>query len=759
MSLQIIWKSGAAAIALLAHQNAAAQDAAESRVGGIEEIVVTAQKRSQSVQDVGITMSVLTSDMLQKTGVRDVVEVTNNVPNVQVNYGLGQNAFNIRGIGINEFSANLDSPVAVHVDEVYLSKNFMSSLLLFDIDRVEALKGPQGTLFGRNTTGGAINFYTRRPTDTLSMGGSIGYDNYETVRGEAYISGPLTENLSARLAGMIADQGQGFYRNLTTGREEGKENKWALRGQLAWKGEQTSVYLSASYGRDRSNLPPYEGVGIVTPESFAAGAPVFCAKYLNGTVTGADADCVRGTDGLTPGDDKPYTSNGNLTHRTNNKGYGFTGRVEHDLSWADLTSISSYQYYRRDAQEDSDGSPVQTIENYWQNRMKQFSQEVRLSSKGNDRWNYILGAYYQHDDYRNDDYLTIAGGAGVGLYSPFTQKVDAVALFFHNDVELTDSLSLIAGVRYSREKVRIDGGTFAGTGLTTGLIQRPVTILGPLSVSSLVEGGGKRTDEDVSFKIGVEWKPRLDSATFDELMVYANMATGFRSGAFNADFADRQEVFTSLDPEKLTAYEAGFKSSLAGRTVQINGAIFRYDFRDGFINVDSTSSPVPVTINAANIKTLGAELDVRWLVLEGLEISGNAGWLDSEIKSNIAAGGRSLKGNSPVNAPKWTLSGALSYEMPITNELKLSFSASANYRGSQYLEAVNSPGSKEDRYWLVNGQVGIGDADGRWRLSAWVKNLTKTRYRSYVNDLPAFGWLLNLYGPPRTMGGTLTFKY
>ncbi|MFO1260972.1 MAG: TonB-dependent receptor [Sphingomonadaceae bacterium] len=737
---------------------ATAQEPVNDAGTGLQDIVVTAQKRSQSAQDVGITMSVVTSDVLQRQNVQEVADVARAIPNIQINYGLGQNAFNIRGIGINEFASNLDSPVATHVDEVYLSKNFMSNLLLFDVDRVEALKGPQGTLFGRNTTGGSMNFYTRKPTNTFTVGGTLGYDDYETIRADGYVSGPLSDSLSARLSGMYVDQNQGFYHNITTGRDEGYEKKWALRGQLLWKGADTSFLLSATYGKDHSNLPPYYSPGVFTPASVAANSPALCANYLNGTVTGADASCVR-YDGHYPGSNDPYTSHGNLTHQAHSKGYGVTGRLEHDLGWATLTSISSYQYYLRDSAEDSDSDPGPSIETYYRNKIKQLTQEVRITSKGNDAWDYVLGAFYEHDKFQNNDYLTIAGGAGVGLYSPFGQSLDAVALFFHNEVKVTPTLSLVAGARYSYEKLHLTGGTYAGTGLSTGEDQHPTTIIAPLSLASLAQGGGRRSDENVSFKMGVQWKPEINSAFVDKLMVYGNVSTGFRSGAFNAEYANPQLSLTSLNPETLTAYEAGFKSTLAGRRLQLNGAVFRYDFKDGFINVDSASSPIPITINAANIRTYGAEFDARLLVTEGLELSGSLGWLDPEIKSDITVKGSSLRGNRPVNSPRWTFAGGIDFNRPLSETLKLNMSLNANYRTAQYMEAVNAPSNLEPGYWLVNARIGIGNIDDRWALSAWVKNLTKSQYRIYVNDLPDFGWVLNAYGPPRVFGATLGFKF
>lgn len=741
----------ALAAAFAAPVGMAHAQAAADTDSGIADIIVTAQKRSQSVQDVGITLSVVSGDTLAERGATSVTDLTGMVPNVQANYGAGQVAFNVRGIGTNEFSANLDSPIALNVDEVYLSKTFMSGLLLFDIDRVEALKGPQGTLFGRNATGGTVNFFTRRPTESLSAGATVAYDNYQTLRTEAYVSGPLSDTVSARISGMITDQGKGYYRNQTLGIREGAEKKWAMRGQLQWKGEATTALLGVTYGEQTGTLSPYEGVGIFTPASLAAGTPVFCPAYLAGRATGGDADCVRGTDGLYPGDNDPYTSNNNRLHTVRNKGYGITLRIEHEFSGATLTSLSSYQYFKRDQHEDSDGSPVDTIDVEYYNRIRQFSQELRLSSTGEGRWNYVLGAYYETDSYRNGDYLTIAAGAAPGLFSPFSQKVDALAAFFHNDVALTDTLSLTAGVRYSWEKIAFDGGTFAGTGIT-GTPEVPTAI-----VATLADLQDSRSDDDATFKLGIEWKPKIDSALVDKLMVYANMSTGFRSGSYNAEFVGSQSALTSLSPEKITAYELGFKSTLANRRVQLNGALFHYDFTDGFINVDSASSPI--TINAASINTWGFEFDLAWKPIDQLSLSMGGGWLDSSISSDIAVGGVSLKGNRTVQSPKWTWNGQASFRQPVSDSIDFLTSADASWRSMQYFETVNSPGSREPGYWLVNGRIGIAEADDRWSLTAFVKNLTKSEYRTYVNDLPAFGWLLNIYGTPRTYGLSASVKF
>ncbi len=726
----------------------------------LEEVVVTAQKRNQSLQDVGITMSAFTRSDLSELNVGDTQEIAANIANVQVNYGFGQNAFNIRGMGINEFSANLDSPVAVHLDEVYMSKNFMTSLILFDIERVEALKGPQGTLFGRNTTGGSINFYTRRPTEELEAGVTVGYGNYKTFKGEAYVSGSIGDGVAARLSGMVEDQSDGYYQNSTLNTDEGRAKKYALRGQLQWTGDTTNILGSFHYGKDNSELAPYEGIGIFTPESFAAGAPEFCAAYLDGSVTGSTANCIRGTDGSNPGDDDPYTSQGNIIHKANNTSIGGVVRIEHDFENMALTSITAVEYFERDQVESSDGTPGGIINVNWYQKITQYSQELRLTSSGDGMWNYIVGAYYEHDDYTNADYLSVAGGLAPGFFTSFEQDVDAIAVFFHNDIAVSDNISIIAGARYTWEKTTIDGGTFIGTGFESdGPIDRPDTILFASAISDDIDSGNSRKDEDVSFKLGIEWHPEMSGNTFDDMLVYASVSTGFRSGGFNAAFAGSQDAFTTLDPENIIAYETGFKSTLAGNTMQINGAVFRYDFRDGHINVDSETAPVPITINAANIETWGAEFDIHWLPAEGFDIKAGLGWLDSEIKSDISSGGTSLKGFSPVNAPEWSFNSQVRYEFSVSDDFMMSVAGNVSWRDEQYLESVNAPSNLEDSYWLVGARATLFSEDDSWSVAVWGKNLTNTEYRSYVNDLPGFGWLLNIYGPPRTYGVTASFNF
>lgn len=740
----------------------------------IEEIMVTATKRAQSAQSVPITISAFGGEQLKELGVSDVVDVAANVPNVQVNYGLGNNFFNIRGQGINEFVANLDSPVAVHVDEVYQSKGFMTGMVLFDVERVEVLKGPQGDLFGRNTTGGAVNFITRKPEAEFGAGGTVGYGNYNTFKAEGYVTGALSDNMNGRLSGYVINQGTGFYKNLLRGDTEGRVKEWALRGQLEGEFGETTILASFHYGQDRSQLHPYEGVGNTDP---ATGG--LCAQYLNGTVSGADANCLRGLDLIFnpgaatidqfPGDDDPYTVRNNLTFEVRNRSLGGQIRIDHDLGSSIFTSISAYERFDQDQREDSDESPIDSVQVFWYTEFDQFTQEFRLTSDFDDaNWSYVLGAFYEHDNLDNGDYLTAyLPFNGLNNYSKYNQKVDAVSGFFHAEFQVSNSLRMISGVRYTRETTTLLGGTFAGQGLANfeGGEERPEIIGAALSHSSLFTGSfdpnrsDSRTDENVSFKSGVQWEPNED------IMIYANVSTGFRSGGYSVAFATTQTQLAKLAPETITAYEIGFKSDLMDNSLRINGAIFNYDIRDAQIDVDVQSVPVPITVNAGRVRTTGAELDITWAPVEGLEITSGLGWLDTEIREisdevrNNFDLGAELEGNRPAFSPKWTYNGRVRYQTAVTDDLNLVLSTDWNWRSEAFLEVNNQPSNLRPAYWIVNARASLESYNGNWRISIWGKNITGTNYVTYLNDLPAFGWLLRGYGDPTTYGLSVEYNF
>lgn len=809
----------------------------------LEEIVVTAQKRAQSLQDIGVTAAAFSGDRLEEAVVTDVVDVAALTPNVQVNYGLGNNFFNIRGLGLNEFVANLDAPVAVHVDEVYQSKGFLTGLSLFDIERVEVLKGPQGDLFGRNTTGGAINFITKKPGQELGGYFDLGYGDYETTTFKGGIDLPITENLSARISGYVTDQGKGFYRN-TTGTEqvtddngvtrtrvfndpnqfnsdEGFVDEKALRAQLLWSSDKTEVLASVHFGKDDSTLHPYEGVGIKDNNAGAGGSFVgasgLCPQYFDGSATGTTPNCSRGLDvdailassssinvggverGVVfnqngtfsfiddvltaPNENDPFVTQGNLTFQVDNESVGGAFKVEHEFENFTLTSITGYEDFDQNQREDSDGSLLQSVEVYWHTEFEQFTQEIRFSSNfDHDRWNYIGGLFYEKDKLRNGDYLSAyetTFGSGFNNYSSYTQDVEAFAVFGHLEWQVADNLRLITGLRFTEEESRLDGGTFRGLGIADiggeerpefGADGTPFDRNDPANIRSsntALPNGGVREDDDFSYRIGLNYTPNED------VLVYGSLATGFRSGGFSIAFANTQEELAgdggSLEPETITAAELGFKSSLSDQ-LRINGSAYIYELENAHIDLDANNGVVPVTVNGDTVDLYGAELEVQWLINDAWIFEGGVGYLNSEIGDSepvASAGvlglipnlpGGTLQGNRTAFSPEWSFTGQLRYERDLSNGLALTASTDFSWRDETFLEANNQQSNLRDEYWLVNGRVSVKSESG-WKASVWVKNLTDEAYQVYLNDLPAFGWLLNGYAAPRTVGVNVGYEF
>ena len=738
----------------------------------LEEIVVTAQKRAQSLQDIGLSISAFSGDRLEEAGVSDVVDVAGLASNVQVNYGLGNNFFNIRGLGLNEFVANLDAPVAVHVDEVYQSKGFLTGLTLFDIERVEVLKGPQGDLFGRNTTGGAVNFITARPDSETAGFVKLGYDNFDTINIEAAVTGALSENLSGRLSGYRTDQRDGYYFNTTRNDDEGRVDELGLRGQLLWSFENTEVLASLHYGKDDSQLHPYEGVGI----NQADGS--FCPEFLNGTVRGDTPNCFRGLDlafnpnadinnpapDLQPGENDPFIVQGNLPFTVDNESFGGLLRIEHDFGGLTFTSITAYENFDQNQQEDSDGSPIDGVHVFWFTEFEQITQEFRLSSE-TDKSNWIVGLFYEDDDLLNADYLTAFEaqvGDALNNFSNYQQDVEAAAIFAHYEYQLNDQWHLISGARYSWEETEVVGGTFAGTGIIgIGGQERPAVITSQRSSAADAPGGNSRQDTDFSFKLGLNWTPS------DNTLVYGSFTTGFRSGGYSIAFAGDQSELQNLEPEEVTAVEVGFKSTLLANTLQLNGAAYYYDVDDAHIDVDATGGLVPVTVNAGTVTFSGVEVDLQWLATDNLNITAGLGWSDSDIESDLLVQSASpagltlssIDGNRTAFNPEWTFNGQVRYEQPVSSQYDMVLTTDFSWRDEAFLETNNQPANLRDDYWLINARAAIKSNDGKWEAAIWGKNLADEAYQVYLNDLPAFGWLLNGYAAPRTYGVSVNYKF
>ncbi|WP_037506154.1 TonB-dependent receptor [Rhizorhabdus wittichii] len=750
---RVILCAGAAGWASIAATQGAFAQAAPVDDSG--EIVVTAQKRAQSVQDVGISLTAIGADELRRNQMTDVNQLANQIPNVLATTSSNLPAFTVRGIGLNEFASNFDSPVAVHIDEVYKSKPYMLSMPFYDIQRVEALKGPQGTLFGRNTTGGSVNYYTQEPQFTPSGGFNASVDNYGRVRADGFFNQPLSDTVAARASYYVAQGWGGPYRNLLTGKDFGKPNQLAGRLQLKWAGEGTTARLMVYGFKDKSQLTPYKSPGLFNPDGS------YCAAVFTGAIQKDRGACLKfGPFG--PGPDPRglretqsiRNMNADAPWKADNSAFGGYLRLEQEAGAFQLTSITAFDYFERDQVDDGDNTPYVAVNQNLYSRIKQFSQELRATAKF-DRLNVLIGGFFEHDSIDEATNANTSENPLTGLppFAPrladdYKQKVRSLAIFTNNEYAVTDQLSLIVGLRYTNDRTSLDGSTYLGANDPSG---RRHLITPVIPVDALV---AHRTDGTTSFRGGVNWKASRDQ------LFYASISRGFRSGGYSVPFGG---VITTFDPERLTAYEIGSKSRLLDRTLDLNLAAFFYDYKDIQTNVDDPLSPlVPITRNIGGSRTYGAEAELTWRPDPSWTVRLGGSYLDARFRNTTAvittyAGPVPLDGKRPVNTPKWTAQGLIQKSVPLSDDLDLIGSTDFKYTAKRYLEATNQLFDRAPAYWVQNARLAVASKSGGWEIAAWGKNIFNKDYLTYLNNISFFR--IEIYGEPVSYGLSASIKF
>ncbi len=747
----------------------------------LEEIIVTAQKREQSAQDVGLTVSVFDEESYRELTRGTLDGLAAQMSNVQA---YATNSFlqsvHIRGIGLNEFQGQYDSPVAQHIDEVYIAKPWMIARKHYDVQRVEALKGPQGTLFGRNTTGGSVNFFTNAPSQEFEASLQLGADEHERYRAEGFVNGALTENLSGRLSMNTEIGSGGPQKNLFTGDEHGQPNLFDFRGQLLWEGENLTVRAIAHGGIDKGEKVAWKGSGI-----FNFGAPGFCPELLTGEVIKHPETCAKfgglaAAAGFPDAEFEPadkYTIRQNTPPAVDDTFYGGSLHWDYDLGWAKVTSITAFEYYERIHREDSQTDPFNTTSTHYYNEMDQITQELRLSGQFADQWRYVLGFFYEHDSLDQSDGSDLSGQLlpilppfANQFFAQFEQKFESVALFGHTEYDFTDTLTVTAGLRVTTDHTEIDKGLlgignlpqvgkekFVTPCLITTFPAGPVgspacPFLGPFA--PFFEDD--RRDNNLSWRLGLEWTPEGT----EDFLIYGNLTTGYRGGGYSLPFAG---AATTFEPETVFSQELGVKSQWLERTVQVNATLFRYLYDDVQVNVDDPVSPlVPITRNIGEQKNVGAEMELTWVPDDRWYFRQSAGWLQAVYQNtdrviSTYAGPIALEGKHPVNSPKWTYNGAVRYEQPIMDGWNGSIGFDYRWVDDRALEATGQPFDVVESYWLANMRAAISSDDDRWELAVYGTNLFDEEYVTYINNIAFFR--IDIYGETRTFGATLRYNF
>ena len=744
-----------------ANEQQASETAGNS--GGSVDIVVTAQHRSERLQDVPISIQALSSDALNDLGIKNTADIGQFTPNVQINSPAGagvQPIITIRGIGLADFNSNNAGPNAVYVDDFYISSPTAQSISMFDLERVEVLKGPQGTLYGRNASGGAINLITAKPTDQFKAKAHLEYSSFDTFAGEAAVGGPITSNLEGRISGMF-NYSDGFFHNTLFDTRENGTNTFAGRAQLLWHpDENLDILLKFAGARVNTRPNIYRHYGVLDPASLLAGNSQPCSP---GDVFAGN--CVDAYGYGTPSDF--YSGEGNRRQKLKVTDLMSTLRADYRFgSDMTLTSITGWNYNKKFHPEDSDASPFRLVEATYGAKSTEVTQELRLAQT-TDNYNWVAGLYYIHENLKQDqtvevlldvDNFTGPGfGDGLAFFAPTRNKqvTEAGAAFAQLEYKVTDKLKLIAGARYTREHkdfTSAESQSFQSGGIDN--FAPPLVF--PTEHREL-------TNSKFNWRLGLNYN------FTPAVMLYATAATGFKSGGFNggflsADPAERARQLQPIRPETVTSYEVGLKSEFFDKKVTLNLAAFYNNYRNQqvFLLANVGGTPVNVLDNAKKARTYGLDAELSVRPIPELTLSAQAGLLRTKLVEyvpGIAAGLPDYSGNQLAMAPKTTLSLNADWRHPVgPGELGIQFNA--NYRSHQFFDNTNSPYAAQDGYWLENLRVSYGIQDGRWEIAGFIRNLSDKKYLTYISNLSTnFGLLEGMVGTPRSFGVELNYRY
>jgi len=733
-------------------QLASVDRASSESASALTTVLVTAQKREESVQEVPTPITVLGGDDLLKSGIgRTAAEVLTYVPNASAGLQLhGRPRWWIRGVGTGVQTLDTPNPVGIYFDDVYISNASATGFPLFDLERVEVLRGPQGTLWGKNTTGGAINFISRRPTFDNEGYLKLDYGTYNDRLVEGAFGGALIDDRLAARGSIHYEKRDGRFRDDYTGGEGGAFEDGAFRFQLLGHlTDDLDALLSLHYRKYKTDgaTSTVTGTGI-------GGA------YRNGYI---------------PSDSINHVAS-NADSDSDTKQKGILLNLQWQLGPLTLTSITAYEDYDAKAGSDGDNTPLEITRGWKDESSKQWSQELRLTSPREDRWSWVAGLHYFHeniDSYsataRLPDVPVVVAGANSFSDTDFTHTTDSYAIFGSTTFNVTDAFAVTAGLRWTTEKKDLDW------------LRRATLAANPPSAANFPDlNHWWNFNGTVPTNAVLDRNKRWGDWTYDltpqyritdHLRVYGRYAKGFRSGGFNTSATAQAAISQIVDPEYLTSYEIGVKSEWFQGRLNANANVFRYIYEDIQVNVvgplpTSQGASVSYLQNVKQGRANGAEFDLEILPIDDLHINASLGILNTKYTDfdvpGPSGGSTNYNGNRFVRSPHYSAVLGFEYTLPLATGGRVVAGGDWKYQSRQYYFTTNQndPLLGSGGYTLGNVRLSYITANDRFTFTGYVNNVGDKAYRNHA--LPGTQGATGdttIWGEPRTTGVSVTARY
>lgn len=760
----------------------------------LEEIVVTANKRSESVNDVGMAISAISGDTFKDNKLTSLEDIATVVPGLVFSPSTTNTPiFTLRGVGFNESSLGVYPATSIYLDEAPLPFPVMASHTAFDLERAEVLKGPQGTLFGQNSTAGAINFIAAKPTDTFSAGGDVSYSRFNKKEVNGYVSGPLSDTLLARVAitSVKADEWQQSY---TRDDKNGKEDYFAARLLLDYEPSDTV--------RLKMNINGWNDKSDPQAQQLIAFHPAVLSAFAD-PATNAQAQL---TTPFSPEDPRAADWTPENEPKGDRTFYQTTLRGDIDISDdLTLTLMTSYTDFEQNQVTDGDGSYLRLFDlRKSEGSLDSWNTEVRLANAPDNEFRWLVGANYEKSNTAEDQVLFFNDNTNNSAASGFIhdnsnvlmdQAIENYAVFFNTETDVTDTLTLRAGARYTDSKIDAEicpysAGDFATANFFNFLATQVLFSVDPSTYVPVqgLPGCYAFNDAFVPGELfsdslnedNISWRVGFDYALSDTTLLYGNISKGYKTGSYPTLAAAKHSALAPVIAESVLSYELGFKSTLADGVIQLNTAAFYYDYSDKQVRgkiLDIVFGPLDALVNVPESKIYGIESDIVYQVTEELTVSGAITYVNSEITeyqgTNLLGAENDFSGDDIPFTPELTYNIDVDYRIAMSKggEVFMGLRATGQTSSDAAIGAdriawpVNPPYSRSidpypyqmDGFTTIDLRLGYVTEDEKWRLMLWGKNVTDEYY--WTSVIPSSEDLARFSGKPATYGITIGYTY